>query len=58
MFIAGRFEKPPARFGGAELKLTSTNPESFRPSEPRLALLRFWSIDISLLLSCQMAHRS
>jgi len=51
MFIARRFEKAPARFGGAELNLASTNPVSFRPSEPRLVLFGFWSINISLLLS-------
>src|SRR6266404_1009969 len=27
--------EPPARFGGAELKVPSTNLVSFRPSEPR-----------------------
>lgn len=32
MFIARSSEKPPARFGGAELKLTSTNLISFRPN--------------------------
>jgi len=36
MFIAKEAREPPARFGGAELNLTSTNLVSFRPSEPRL----------------------
>ena len=35
MFIAQSTENLPARFGGAELKLTSTEVVSFRPSEPR-----------------------
>ena len=39
MFIAQGTESPPARFGVAELSLTSTNLVSFRHSEPRLGLL-------------------
>ncbi len=31
MFIAKEAREPPARFGGAELNLTSTNLVSFRP---------------------------
>ena len=51
MFIALNAQPPPARFGGAEINLTSTNPVSFRPSEPRLGLLRYQAINISLLRS-------
>jgi hypothetical protein len=35
MFIAQKYPEPPARFGGAELKLTSTDVVLSRPSEPR-----------------------
>jgi len=51
MFIASAAQKPPPRFGGAEHNLISTYLTSFRPSEPHLVLLRFRSINISLLRS-------
>jgi hypothetical protein len=51
MFIAESSLEPPARFGGAELILTGTNLVSFRPSEPRLVVLRFRPINMSLLRS-------
>jgi len=51
MFIASSALEPPARFGKAEHNLTSIYLVSFRLSEPRMILLKFRSIDISLLRS-------
>jgi len=56
MFIVPRTENPPARFGGAEVNLTSTNPGSFRLSEPRLGLRRYRSINISHLRSEELSR--
>ena len=48
--------QPPARFGGAEPNLTSTYLVSFRPSEPRTVVVRFRSINITLLRSEERAR--
>jgi len=51
MFIARRPGNLRRGSEGAEPNLTSTYLVSFRPSEPRLVVVRFRSINISLLRS-------
>jgi hypothetical protein len=55
MFIAHRPEKLRHGSEEAELNLTRTNLVSFRPSEPHMVLLTFWSINMSLLRSEELS---